>query len=257
MVVALAGGQEVAMNAEHAIEIGTETRTDEEALFAEMLRGFRFRVCDHHESVARALAVRRAVYVDEAGYDIPVPDQYDFWSWLLIAEDVETGEVVGTLRLTPRAEGPLEADEYFRLPARLRSTRTLEMNRFAILPAYRKGKTFLPVVSMGLFKLAKQVAQETGMDWVVICSKAERTWTYCWLGAERTGMSGRYGKLNDAEHEVLTIDVCRADETFATNPLAPFFVGMTHAEIEMPDAMPPVGLVDPDLAEGLFLRKSA
>jgi hypothetical protein len=207
--------------------------------------------------VARALEVRRKVYVEEAGYDIPVPDQYDFWSWLLIAEDVRTGEVVGTLRLTPRSEGPLEAEEYFRLPRRLRTPKTLEMNRFAILPAYRKGKTFLPVVSLGLFKLAKFVAQRARMDWVVICSKAERTWTYCWIGAEPTGITGRYAKLNGAEHELLTIDVGRVETTWAANPLAPFLLGMEHREVEMPVVLPPVGLIDPALAAGVLLRKSA
>jgi hypothetical protein len=228
-----------------------------EDLFTVMLNGFRFRVCNDAESIARALEVRRKVYVEGSGYDIPVPDEYDTWSWLLIAEDVHTGEAVGTMRLTPRAEGSLEAEEYFRLPREMRSTKTLEMNRFAILPAYRKGKTFLPIVSIGLFKLAKLVAQREGMDYVVLCSKAERIWTYCWLGFEQTGLTVRYEKLNNAEHELLSIDVRTVDRRWADNPLAGFLLETDHAEIEYPKPMPPVGLFDPALSDSLRLKKTA
>ena len=66
------------------------------------------------------------------------------------------------MRLTPRFAGPLEPEEYFTLPKAFRSPRSVELNRFAILPAYRKGKTFLPVVSLGLFKLALRLLE--GMD---------------------------------------------------------------------------------------------
>jgi hypothetical protein len=131
------------------------------------------------------------------------------------------------------------------------------MNRFAILPAYRKGKTFLPIVSIGLFKLAKQVAQREGMHHVVLCSKAERIWTYCWLGFEQTGLTVRYEKLNNAEHELLSIDVRTVDQRWADNPLAPFLLEIDHAEIEYPKPMPPVGLFDPALTDSLRLKKTA
>jgi N-acyl-L-homoserine lactone synthetase len=255
MAVAPAGEQEVAMDTMQTAEIGTEQQSD--ALFAGMLQGYRFRVCKDPESVAKALEVRRAVYVEENGYDIPVPDQYDFWSWLLIAEDVRTGQVVGTMRLTPRSEGPLESEEYFQLPRRLRSPKTAEINRFAILRSYRKGATFLPVVSIGLFKLAREISKQEGWHTLVICSKAERAWTYCWLGFEQTGLKASYAKLHDVEHEVLTFDLRRVDQIFAANPLAPFFLTIEHSEIELPMAMPPVGLVDPSFADHVLIRKSA
>jgi N-acyl-L-homoserine lactone synthetase len=255
----LFGGMAVAVSAAMDTLPTTHIATTpaDDALLGGLLQGFRFRVCADRESVSKALAVRHAVYVEEGGYDIPVPDQYDFWSWLLIAEDLATGEVVGTMRLTPRTEGPLETEEYFRLPRRLRTGKTVEMNRFAILPAYRKGKTFLPIVSLGLFKLAKEVTEQAGMDWGVLCAKAERVWTYTWLGFESTGLKARYAKLHDIEHEVLSFDVSCVDETFGDNPLAAFFVATDHPEIELPATLPPVGLVDPALADRVLLKQSA
>ena len=196
------------MDTMQTAEIGTE---QSDALFVEMLRGYRFRVCEDAESVAKSLEVRRAVYIEENGYDIPVPDQYDFWSWLLIAEDVRTGEVVGTMRLTPRSEGPLETGGVLHLPRRLRSTKTVEINRFAILPPTARARPSSPVVSIGLLQ-ARARDLEGGATLMVICSKAERAWTYCWLGFQQTGLKASYAKLHDVEHEVLTFDLRRIDQ---------------------------------------------
>src|SRR5262245_56126215 len=86
---------------------------------SDLLDGFRFRVCETAEDATRAIWVRRRVYRDGSGYDVPVPDDVDARSWLLIAEDVRTGAAVGTVRITPRSVGELEAEEYMHLPKRL------------------------------------------------------------------------------------------------------------------------------------------
>src|SRR5947207_4382285 len=132
----------------------TAESLDDGALpFADLLRGYRFRVCTDPASFAAALDVRRRVYQGGCGYDVPVPDEYDGRSWLLLAEHEESGEAVGTMRITPRSAGPLEAEEYFRLPRHLLSPRTAEVTRFAILPEHRRGEGVMPSVSFGLFKL--------------------------------------------------------------------------------------------------------
>ena len=79
--------------------------------------------------------------------------EYDHRSYLLIAEVEETGEIVGTMRVTPRELGPIETEEYFRLPANLDSPNAVEISRFAIKRSHRKTRTFLPVISVGLFNL--------------------------------------------------------------------------------------------------------
>src|SRR2546425_12122501 len=114
-----------------------ETTDASEFGLATLLEGYRFRVCDDAETFARALDVRREVYVGDFGYDVAVPDEYDHRSWLLVAEHVETGEVVGTMRVMAREFGPVETEEYFRLPADVASRKVLEISRFAILRAHR------------------------------------------------------------------------------------------------------------------------
>src|SRR5687767_15458569 len=92
-----------------------------------LLQGYRFRVAETAEDFEAALEVRREVYCGDFGYDVPVPDEYDHRSYLLIAEVEETGEIVGTMRITPREYGPIEAEEYFRLPGALDSTHAIEI----------------------------------------------------------------------------------------------------------------------------------
>src|ERR1051325_10181159 len=88
----------------------TAESLDDRALpYGDLLRGYRFRVCTDPASFAAALDVRRRVYQGGCGYDVPVPDEYDGRSWLLLAEHVEAGETVGTMRIAPRSAGPLEA----------------------------------------------------------------------------------------------------------------------------------------------------
>ena len=212
-----------------------------------LLRGYRFTVCESPAAAGRALAVRREVYVSGLGYDVPVPDTYDFRSWLLTADDTESGCTVGTLRITPRFAGPLELEEHVALPLTLRSPGSYEINRFAILPAYRKGKTFLPVVSLGLFKLARDVLSRLGAHRVIIASKPERVWTYRWLTFETTGLSGPYESHDGAEHEVLVYDFRTEARRYGDHPFRAFFLDRGEGEVVVPGRMPPLDLV-PDEA---------
>jgi len=222
-----------------------------------LLRGYRFTVCETHEAAVQALNIRRQVYVDDVGYDVPVPDAYDARSWLLLATDESTGQPVGSMRLTPRLAGPFELEEYFTLPKALRSAKSVELNRFAILPAYRKGKTFLPIVSLGLFKTVMVFLKSMGAHQMVIASKPERIWTYEWLRFRRTGRTALYGALDAVEHELLTYDFRRVDTTMDDHPLSPFFNTLDYREVVLPERLPSLGLgVDLD-ATSFRLRECA
>src|SRR5262245_38289915 len=117
MALAPAASREVAM---HARETKQMPAADADDSLGQLLRGYRFSVCQSPAAASRALAVRQAVYVDGSGYALPVPDPYDARSWFLLAEDLESGLAVGSMRLTPRFAGPLEAEESFTLPPLLR-----------------------------------------------------------------------------------------------------------------------------------------
>jgi N-acyl-L-homoserine lactone synthetase len=218
---------------------GSESRR---SLYTDLLRGYRFSVCGHAAEFEAGLAVRREVYNGTCGYEVPVPDAYDERSWLLIAEHVDSGKAIGTMRITPRSVGRLEAEEYFWLPPRLRSPRVVEVTRFAILPAHRKSEKFLPAVSFGLFKLMINfVMDRLAADFVVVCSKEERIWTYEWLRFQRSGIVARYEKLGNAEHELLTMDIRRRLREHRDHRLWNFLFETEHPEIVIPDLIPGLG----------------
>jgi N-acyl-L-homoserine lactone synthetase len=219
-----------------------ETATHDDEFVAHLLEGFRFRVCQTPEDWDAALQIRRGVYQSSCGYEVPVPDDYDRRSWLFVAEDVATGKAVGTMRVTPRWSGPLEAEEYFSLPTYLRTPMSLEITRFAILPEYRKGRTFLPVVSLGLFKLVREFAARVGARHLVVCSKAERLWTYEWMRFKTTGLKARYEKLADAEHELISCDIHRTLDGMDDHPFGPFFKYTKYREVEVPARIPSPGM---------------
>src|SRR5205823_6658495 len=122
------------------------------------------------------------LYRGVCGYDVPVPDEYDKRSWVLLAEHVRSGRAVGSMRVTPRSAGHLEAEEYFRLPALLRATGVVEVTRFAIPPEPRPSSRFFPAVALGLYKLVCQFTRQLRASHVVICSKPERSFAYQRLG---------------------------------------------------------------------------
>ena len=228
-----------------------ETTDANEFGLSTLLDGYRFRVADDAETFARALDIRREVYVDDFGYDVAVPDEYDSRSWLLVAEHVETGEIVGTMRIMARDFGPVECEEYFELPESVTSRKVIELSRFAIVRSHRKTRTFLPVVSVGLFKLAYEFARLMGVEQLAVCSKSAKVWTYQSLGFARTGMTTSYAKLNNVEHELLTLDFTTLDETLAGNPFLELF-GMNLDEIILPTETPALGLVEEQIAPEPF-----
>jgi hypothetical protein len=174
-----------------------------------------------------------------------VPDEYDRRSWLLLAEDAVSREAVGTMRITPRAWGPLEAEEYFTLPAQFASPETVELTRFAILPAHRGRTRILPVVFAGLIKSAVRFLDQVGMRQLVVCSTPERVWGYAWMNLRPTGHMARYRKLNDAEHELLLGNL---GEIMARgHRFKDCFLDIEHREIVDPVVPPEPGFFDEDI----------
>ena len=228
------------------------------SLYADLLQGFQFSVCQTPEAFEAALDVRRRVYKGSCGYDVPVPDGYDHRSWLLLAENAASAEPVGTMRITPRTVGRLEAEEYFSLPPRLRSPRTVEMNRFAIVPGHLKIDRLPTAVSFGLFKLMmKFVTERLGAAHVVMCAREERIWTFEWLRFQRTGMVARYAMLGNVEHELLTMDVGTRLHDHDDLGLAEFLFDTDHPEIKLPVIQPGLGPTVETMGQSFLLAMSA
>jgi hypothetical protein len=231
MGLALSEGRRDDMAASNQIQLG------------DILQGYRFRVCETDEDARRSLAIRRQVYVEEKGVKVEVPDAYDRHSWLLIAEDAETGEAVGTMRITARAAGPLECEHSFILPNVLRGPDVLELSRFAIVRNHRQGKDKAPAVSLGLFKaMILFVERMVGAKRLVLCSKAERVHTYTMVCFRPTGVRAPYTALDGSMHEILFMDLRHGFEPYRDFPMYDYFAVIDSPEIMLPAVLPPLGL---------------
>lgn len=208
--------------------------------FRDFLRGYRFHFAMDRASAEGALEIRRKVYSAKTDGDFPVPDDVDVRSWLLAAEDVARGRVIGTMRMTPREAGPFECERYFDLPMHVRTGRAIEITRFAIDPKHRRKAIDLPVVSVGLFKLVIEFCLRTQVQWLVIAARPEQIPTYEWLGFQRTGFHAPYGVLADSSHELLWLDF-PTKVRFEGHPFRAFFRDIRHEEIVLPDPLPQPG----------------
>jgi len=208
---------------------------------AELLDGYRFRVCETEHDATRAIDVRRQVYRETCGYSVPVPDEIDARSWLLMAEETETGRAVGTVRITPRFAGPLECEEYVQLPARFETPGAIEITRLAILPEYRKTNMLVPAVSFGLFRLTYEFCMQLGAQAEVVCAKPERVMSYVLMGFRPTGRSASYTKLNGARHELLWHDFRHAD-LVENEMFRRLYLGEGFPQVVSPTSVPSLGL---------------
>jgi len=227
-----------------------ETDRNQSSIFRELLHGHRFSVCEEPADVVRAIDVRRQVYRGVCGYDVPVPDEYDKRSWVLLAEHVRSGRAVGSMRVTPRSAGHLEAEEYFRLPALLRATGVVEVTRFAIPPEPRPSSRFFPAVALGLYNLVCQFTRQLRASHVVICSKPERSFAYQRLGFAPTGLTACYTKLANAEHELLTCDVRGDMQQHRAHRFWEFVFETDHPEVSVPGRVPPLGVGFAEIPRG-------
>lgn len=237
--------------------VPSEADGNQPSIFRGLLRGHRFSVCEKPADVLRAIDVRRQVYRGVCGYEVPVPDEYDQRSWVLLAEHVSSGRAVGSMRVTPRSAGPLEAEEYFRLPALLMAPGAVEVTRFAILPEPRHRNQFLPVVALGLYKLVCLFTRQLHASHVVICSKPERSFAYQRLGFTPTGLTACYGKLANAEHELLTCDVRGDMEQHRGHRFWEFVFENDHPEVSVPGRVLPLGVGFAEVPRGEHLQRTA
>jgi len=223
---------------------GASRYEQDDSQYAALLQGYRFTVCSTRRDAERALEIRRRVYVDETGYDISVPDEYDGHSWILLAEDAATGQAVGTMRITSRSAGPLEAEEYFRLPATLRGPRVVEISRLAIVPEHRKRQDGSPWVAFGLFKAMAAFVRQTDVQFMVVCAKPERAATYAFLCFRPTGVKASYTKLRGAQHELLFFDLRHGFEPYDDHEMFRWFFLSQSPEVEIPTSTPRLGVHD-------------
>src|SRR5436309_12454717 len=119
-------------------------------------------------------------------------------------------------------------------------------------------RRFLPVVALGLFKLVSHfVVAAAGAEHAIVCSKAERIWSYEWMRFKRSGLVARYTKLGGAEHELMASDLRSGVGMHSDHRYWAFFFEIDHPEVVLPARLPEPGLGRQAAFQPLPLKRSA
>jgi len=213
------------------IALGTSCGHEHETIPANLLSGFRFRLAESGADWDAGLGLREHRHHR-------CPDAYDHRSWLLLAEEEHTRAIAGSVRITPRATGPLEAERHFPLPPRLRTPSTIEIARLATLPGHADGSTFVPAVQLGLFRLVHELAARIGARHGVVRDRSDRAWLYDWLRFTRLAFP------TPADRQLLfVLDLTRALDDADAHPFGSFFRDLSFPEIVLPRRIPAPGPV--------------
>ena len=213
------------------IALGTSCEHEHETIPANLLSGFRFRLAESAGDWDTGLGLREH-------RRHRCPDAYDLRSWLLVAQDGRTGQVAGSVRITSRATGPLEAERHFPLPPRLRTPSTIEIARLATLPGHADGATFVPVVQLGLFRLVHELAARIGARHGVVRDGSDRAWLYDWLRFNRLAFPA-----STKCQMLFVLDLTRALDDADAHPFGSFFRDLSFPEIVLPRRIPAPGPV--------------
>lgn len=200
---------------------------------------FTLRVARSEADLRAACRVRSASY----GHHLPAlrgafsePDELD-WSpetTVFVAFDKETGEALGTARLSTNARAPLQIERSAALPEPLTDRMLAEVTRLSVLPGHDDPRVKLALMkSTYLYCLARQV------HWMVI-------------GARSDGLIRQYQRLGFTDllpgaqmvplahagnlpHRVLGFDVTAAERNWhaAQHPFYEFMVRAYHPDIEL------------------------
>ena len=200
---------------------------------------YRCSVCTNDAAVFRAFEIHRLSRGD-AGYPVPVADEYDGRSWFVQAQDLDSGDSFASLRITPRGAGDLEAEQYFEFPRRLESLAEVGVGAFA--RGIQIELVNHAAVRLGLVAVALRFLQEAGMEFVATCCPLEHLHTYERLGFTRTRWMAECPRQLGARRVLVHADLRWGGRQLPAGRLRDLLTSLPPAERIAPEALPPLGL---------------
>lgn len=201
---------------------------------------FTLRVATDHDDLSKACKVRCASY----GHHLPdlaeafaYPDPTDLspHTSLLLCEDKQTGEPIGTARVqtTTRGGAELPIESCIVLPKTMARHGRAEITRMASVPGAD------PLVRLALWKAGYLYCLANQAKWLLIGARsAALVRGYKRLGANNLYEDGRTVPLTyagDMPHHILAFDVIAAERIWfeSNHPLFNFMFDTVHADIQL------------------------
>jgi hypothetical protein len=182
-------------------------------------------------------ALRRAAYskyLGDAAQPFEAPDAIDARPSTVVfaAQSKTDGRVVGSLRITSNADGPLPLEQSTTLPAWLATRRLAEFTRFVT-----EREPHDPRLAPLLMKAAFLYAESVGIEALVVASRAKMAERYALLGFEDV-VPGQWVPLAHAgnlEHRILRLDLVGIRERYKAlgHPMYTLAVETDHPDISL------------------------
>ena len=200
---------------------------------------FTLRVARSEADLRAACRVRSASYgrhLPDLRTPFSEPDELD-WSpdtAVFVAVDKDSGEAVGTARLSTNARQPLQIEHSTMLPEPLADRMLAEVTRLSVLPGHDD-----PRVKLALMKATYLYCMARQVHWMVIGARSDALIRqYRRLGFTDLMADGQMVPLAHAgnlPHRVLGFDVTAAERNWhaAEHPFYEFMVRTYHPDIEL------------------------
>lgn len=200
---------------------------------------FRLRIAKNREDIERICLQRGGAYsrhqpdlVSRLSLCQPEADDLRDDAVLLMAESLEDGSVLGSLRLTTNINTPLRFEKEFDLPERFQRRALLEAGRM-VTQNGPKGRMVVP----SLIKVAFEICYRTGIDYLMLIARAPVDRMYKAMQfedlyhGEKVFTSAQPG----VPVTLFFMDILQVDHRFRTAgcPIYPFMAETHHPDIDI------------------------
>jgi class 3 adenylate cyclase len=176
-----------------------------------------FSLVDNSKEKSRALKIRTQAYANEGKYSGPklMEDTFDAYSRIVLAK--LGNEDIGTVRVTfsKNKEEPFELESSIELPNFIDRTKTIEVSRLAVYPAYQRTDLVL-----GLVQRAIEIGVKAHVQNVITSCTEEKIPIYRKLGFLVSSKSFTLETLKGIPHFFLRLPTNEVVPTGSRNPFA-------------------------------------
>lgn len=187
------------------------------------------------QKVCALRALSYGHHVPALGEQLLAPDRYDTAQGTVVfmAEDKDSGEAVGTIRIHLNVHDPLPLQAAVVLPPRLEGHLLVEVSRLSVKPGYNQMN-----VRLALFKALYLYCYATQVQYMVVGARRPLDRIYRSLGFQPLNGREEWVPLpyaGNIEHSILTFDVLHADHTWYEqhHRLYPFMKRTYHPDIQV------------------------
>jgi len=181
------------------------------------LAGFCCRVASGTD-IARAIEIRRKVYVEEFGFSLggnDGSDNFDRKAYHLLVTNTNNGEPVASLRLLDAPDRPFEVESFVDICTIIgRDRHPAEVSRFCVLLPYRRVSRQM-FVHLSILEAFLRLSRELGVTDLIAWAREELLGFYKYILFEiLEEYTFDHPKIGNRKHTLMRLDLTSLEERY-------------------------------------------